>query len=720
MSNRIAGTLSISLLATFVMTFPATISAASEVPVNQVLATSYGASGSNQSTTGTVEAGGRILHVADALDFADGQGIAVWGAGRAFSAGPLTGVTATQQGTTGTTTYSYQIAPVDYAGGIGVPVTISVTNGNAVLTSANNIQISVAYGRGDAGFVVWKSVGGSPYSYDGASTDTGWMDAGWTPTWRPGFIPTTPPSAAQADWLVTSIVHGAHTRLLVLADTAGSSVSGASVRHDDTAALNAAVAANATTGAEINLPCGTYNITSPVSTAVAKIGFNGYGMCSIVSGYGVNDDFQWTGISPTKYLVGGYLQNIYQHSYNKIGGNALTVKYIQNFTYNNVYVDHPWRGAEFFDVNDVRASHDRFVSVWGYHGWTFRMASGSAAGEYACCFDLRDVYANNLATASPGGGRTGSYGFWIDGNVATVISYNSAISNVEGTALEISNMVGNPANPEFLQFTDWGAEFSNGRGISIDAGQEIYFTNPVLHASRNNNDNVFVGASAKVISFQGGRNGNAGCNDYEINGNDVTVANEAIYNASAPNAGGTGGVCQGILLGPTASSVAVLGNRIGQEYGAKWLQNYPVLVAAGATNFAITGNAFKGNQFDYVDMEAGYSSTQVEADNSGNRPPTIAGGFGTGASITASNGFRSFQVKIGTDGTATTGAVGLPLAVGGWNCSANDVTTHSAAVSQTAQTAGTRSSATVGNFSAAGAAGAWVAGDILNVACQPY
>jgi hypothetical protein len=145
-----------------------------------------------------------------------------------------------------------------------------------------------------------------------------------------------------------------------------------------------------------------------------------------------------------------------------------------------------------------------------------------------------------------------------------------------------------------------------------------------------------------------------------------------------------------------------------------------VLVAAGATNFAITGNAFKGNQFDYVDMEAGYSSTQVEADNSGNRPPTIAGGFGTGASITASNGFRSFQVKIGTDGTATTGAVGLPLAVGGWNCSANDVTTHSAAVSQTAQTAGTRSSATVGNFSAAGAAGAWVAGDILNVACQPY
>jgi hypothetical protein len=145
-----------------------------------------------------------------------------------------------------------------------------------------------------------------------------------------------------------------------------------------------------------------------------------------------------------------------------------------------------------------------------------------------------------------------------------------------------------------------------------------------------------------------------------------------------------------------------------------------VQVAAGATHFAITGNVFKGNQFDYVDMAAGYSSTQVEADNSGNRPPTIASGFGAGASITASNGFRGFQVTIGKDGTAATGVIALPPAVGGWSCSANNVTTHSAAVSQTAQTAATTSSATIGNFSAAGTAGPWAAGDKLNVACQPY
>jgi hypothetical protein len=136
--------------------------------------------------------------------------------------------------------------------------------------------------------------------------------------------------------------------LLTLEKPARTSVDEALVLHDDTAALNAAaVAANAAAGAQINLPCGTSNITSSVRITVAKIGFSGYGTCSIINGYGVDDDFQWIGTSPTSFLFGGFLRNIYQPSYNKVGGNALTVKSFQNFTYENVYVNHPWRGPEF-------------------------------------------------------------------------------------------------------------------------------------------------------------------------------------------------------------------------------------------------------------------------------------------------------------------------------------------------------------------------------------
>src|SRR5579863_9856763 len=110
----------------------------SAAPVDQVFATAYGASGSNQSTTGSMTASHTTLDVASESDFRDGEGIAVWGAGPAFSAGPLTGVTAKQQGVTGNTTYSYQIAPIDRAGGIGVPVVVAVSNGNAALSTANN------------------------------------------------------------------------------------------------------------------------------------------------------------------------------------------------------------------------------------------------------------------------------------------------------------------------------------------------------------------------------------------------------------------------------------------------------------------------------------------------------------------------------------------------------------------------------------------------------
>jgi hypothetical protein len=143
----------------------------SAAPPGQVFATSYGASGSDQSLVGAIAADSHELRLADAIDFADGQGIVVWGAGSGFTAGPLTNVIAKQQGAAGKTTYSYKVAPIDRAGGVGVPVAVSVTDGNATLSTANFVMLSVTYGSGDAGFVVWKSIDRGPYSYDGASSE---------------------------------------------------------------------------------------------------------------------------------------------------------------------------------------------------------------------------------------------------------------------------------------------------------------------------------------------------------------------------------------------------------------------------------------------------------------------------------------------------------------------------------------------------------------------
>lgn len=97
-----------------------------------------------------------------------------------------------------------------------------------------------------------------------------------------------------------------------------------------------------------------------------------------------------------------------------------------------------------------------------------------------------------------------------------------------------------------------------------------------------------------------------------------------------------------------------------------------------------------------------------------NTAPTISSGFGTSPSIASSNGTAAFTVNVGTGGVATSGVIGLPTATNGWVCRCDDITTASATVFLTKQTASATTTCTVGNFNTAGAAAAWVASDILH------
>ena len=88
----------------------------------------------NTSVNGTISASSAILTVSGALDFANGQGILVLGAGPAPSIATPTGVTAAPLGVTGSTSYSYCVVDEDYANG-RTPCSASgtVANGNATL-----------------------------------------------------------------------------------------------------------------------------------------------------------------------------------------------------------------------------------------------------------------------------------------------------------------------------------------------------------------------------------------------------------------------------------------------------------------------------------------------------------------------------------------------------------------------------------------------------------
>lgn len=103
-----------------------------------------------------------------------------------------------------------------------------------------------------------------------------------------------------------------------------------------------------------------------------------------------------------------------------------------------------------------------------------------------------------------------------------------------------------------------------------------------------------------------------------------------------------------------------------------------------------------------------------------NTAPTIASGFGTGPSVVSHNGTAAFRVNVGTGGVATSGVVTLPTASAGWSCAANNITTTNGTTFLTKQTANSTTSATFGNFDAAGASAAWAASDVLFIQCMAF
>jgi len=76
-----------------------------------------------------------------------------------------------------------------------------------------------------------------------AGVDPWFQDCGSNVNTAPSYVPGTPPGAAQAGYLATTVVSGAGTTSLTLANAAGSTVSNAAVLHDNSANLKAAIQA---------------------------------------------------------------------------------------------------------------------------------------------------------------------------------------------------------------------------------------------------------------------------------------------------------------------------------------------------------------------------------------------------------------------------------------------------------------------------------------------
>ena len=228
----------------------------------------YNGSGSTSSTTGTISASSPTLTLGSAIDFQNGEGIRINGAGPSPTIGAATSFTATPTGTTGSTSYTYYVEALDATGGVKAAASATFSNGAAQLISGTS-TVSLA----------WTAGSGSPSAYailvkctscvqytsspqliaivnTTSFIDTGSrVDGSLTLAW-PDWLPQTNLTSDQADWLVTTVNSGGGSTTLTLAAASTNAVSSPgynNVLHDDTASIQSAINAAQTAHGQVYL-----------------------------------------------------------------------------------------------------------------------------------------------------------------------------------------------------------------------------------------------------------------------------------------------------------------------------------------------------------------------------------------------------------------------------------------------------------------------------------
>ena len=223
----------------------------------------------NQNTSGSISATSTALTLSADLGFKNGCGIFVQGAGATSTlAAPTVGTPSPiVYGGTGSTTVHYKVAAIDpHLGTSAASSAITVTTAPATRTPLDMVAIYWAYDAGAVGYLIWSDATGSytplGYSFQCSQFSSGgvcgYIDKGaetfnFSKSSMFPFFPYTPPASATADALVTTIVSGAGTLSLVLANAAtNSSGANAYVYPDARPFFDSALAAAAADGTSLN------------------------------------------------------------------------------------------------------------------------------------------------------------------------------------------------------------------------------------------------------------------------------------------------------------------------------------------------------------------------------------------------------------------------------------------------------------------------------------
>jgi len=292
----------------------------------------------------------------------------------------------------------------------------------------------------------------------------------------------------------------------------------------------------------------------------------------------------------------------------------------------------------------------------------------------------------------------------------------------------------------------YGGQAYNPQSVAITGGSINNV--PIGQTTPRNGAFITLGASSTVSG--------KGFSDYlasppTIGGTASGVGNFSTMNT--PNAVITGGSINNVPIGQTTprnGAFITLGasSTVSGKGFSDYLASPPTIggTASGVGNFStmntpnavITGgtiniaNSTNGSGIIGNNSSTGYGgafdklNTTDHYDLNGNilfssTAPTIASGFGTAATIRASNGSSSFQINIGGGGSASSGVITMPAAPVGWNCLAAGINSESSlTVTLVNPTSPTSITLLSYNPTGTGISLAWPQNTIYNVHCYAY
>ena len=382
----------------------------------------YGASGSAQTTTGSMTAGSNVLTLAAPMDFQDGQGIVVPHAGGGpYQNGSTTALLAAPSGvtiaTTGTVgagyTYTYYVVAINARGGISalsIPVSVTITESELTQTVYNTITVPSVTGAstyglygattnptGSQGWLFTSNEGGS----SNPLVDRGSVNffATQQPSWVPAY--SSIPVGGLGDFLVSSVVSGGGTTTLVLADSAASStLSGASIEHDDTVIVNAAIADCDTNGYDLYAPPGTYKTFSGITGTTTTAYYGGSASPPLAVGASLSGfSMRGAGEHTVFQLAAGSIMNVMQFG-------VCTDSHFHDFVCDGNWAEQVWNsyyevqgnGFAVLGLDDVAYSErNRIVNVTcrntGQSAFRFGMYNTGGL-PYAFLTGLKDSTVN--------------------------------------------------------------------------------------------------------------------------------------------------------------------------------------------------------------------------------------------------------------------------------------------------------------------------------------